>query len=258
VTVPAGFERVRTSGAVALARSTVRDWVEETLRGGVTLYDAAHESSQGTMEGRGVVHVVAAPTGDGQRWAVRRYMRGGWLRSLGDRYLRGGGTPRPFQELDASVAALHRGVPTPPVVCAAVYSAGVFYRGDLITEYIANSRDLASVLFDVSPGESSEGISHRIAALTAAGRLIRQMASAGVRHPDVNAKNVLLHGDPEAPDAMLLDLDRCAISEPRAGAPITPLYGRLERSFVKWERRTGRRMSEEERRALRADLEAHR
>jgi len=248
---------VITSGAIALTRSSVRDWVEATLHGGMTLYDAAQESSQDTMEGRGVVHVVPAPTGEGQRWAVRRYMRGGWLRSLGDRYLRAG-TPRPFQELDASVAALRRGVPTPSVICAAVYSCGVFYRGDLITEYVQESRDLASVLFDVSLEASSEGIAHRIAALAAAGRLIRQMASAGVRHPDVNAKNVLLHGDPDAPDAMLLDLDRCVISEPRVSAPIIPMYRRLERSLVKWEHRTGRKMSEEECRALRADLEAHR
>ncbi len=248
---------MRTSGAVALTRSSARDWVETTLRGGATLYDAACEMSQGTMEGRGVVHVVAAPTGEDQRWAVRRYLRGGWMRSLGEWYL-SGGTPRPFQELAASVAALRRGVPTPSVVCAAVYSWGIFYRGDLVTEYIPHSRDLASVLFDVSPGASSEGMSHRIAALMAAGGLIRQMASAGIRHPDLNAKNVLLRGDSEAPQAMLLDLDRCVISEPPASTSITPMYRRLERSLAKWEGRTGRRMSEMERRALRADLEPHR
>lgn len=252
-----GFERVRTSGAVALTRSSARDWVETTLRSGATLYDAACEMSQGTMEGRGVVHVVAAPTGKDQRWAVRRYLRGGWIRWLGDRHLRGG-TPRPFQELAASVAALQRGVPTPSVVCAAVYSWGIFYRGDLITEYISDSRDLASVLFGVSSEATREGISHRIATVAAAGDLIRRMASAGVRHPDVNAKNILLHGDPEAPHAMLLDLDRCVISEPPASTSITPMYRRLERSFAKWEGRTGRPMSEVERRALRADPEPHR
>lgn len=257
MTVPAGFERVRAGGAVALTRSSTRDWVETTLRGGATLYDAASERSQGTMEGRGLVHVVAAPTGEGQRWAVRRYMRGGWSRWLGDRYVRGG-TPRPFQELAASVAALQRGVPTPSVICAAVYSRGIFYRGDLITEYISNSRDLASMLFGVSPEAGRESTSHRIATIAAAGDLIRQMALAGVRHPDVNAKNILIHGDPEAPRAMLLDLDRCVISEALTGTSTTPVYRRLERSFVKWEGRTGLRMSEEERRALRADPETHR
>ena len=257
MTVPAGFERVRTSGAVALTRSIARDWVEATLRAGATLYDAACDMSQGAMEGRGVVHVVAAPTGEDQRWAVRKYFRGGWIRWLGDRYLRAG-TPRPFQELAASVAALQRGVPTPAVVCAAVYSRGIFYRGDLITEYISDSRDLASVLFDITPESTREGFSHRVATVTAAGTLIRQMASAGVRHPDVNAKNILLHGDPEAPLAMLLDLDRCVISEPPATTSITPMYRRLERSFAKWEDRTGQRMSAEERRALRADPETRR
>lgn len=257
MTLPAGFEPVRTSGAVALTRSSARDWVEATLRGGATLYDAACEMSQGAMKGRGVVHLVAAPTGEDQRWAVRRYLRGGWIRWLGDRYLRGG-TPRPFQEVAASVAARQRGVPTPVVVCAAVYSWGIFYRGDLITEYIPGSRDLATVLFRVSPDETHEGVSHRIASVAAAGVLIRHMASAGVRHPDVNAKNILLHGDPDAPHAMLLDLDRCVVSEPPASTSITPMYRRLERSFAKWERRTGLRMSAGERRALRAGPETRR
>ncbi|GMR13597.1 MAG: hypothetical protein BMS9Abin29_1809 [Gemmatimonadota bacterium] len=257
MTVLEGFERVGTSWALALTQPSARAWVEATIRGGATLYDAASASSLDSAEGRGVVHVIAAPTGEGRQWAVRRYMRGGWIRSLGDRYLRGG-TPRPFQELAASAAVLRRGVPTPTVVCAAVYFRGIFYRGDLITEYISDSRDLASVLFDVSPGESSEGASHRIAALSAAGGLIRRMASAGVRHPDVNAKNVLIHGDPKTPDAMLLDLDRCVVSEPPESEPITPMYRRLERSLAKWESRTGRRISEEELRTLRAGLEAYR
>lgn len=257
MTVPAGFERVRAGGAVALTRPSARDWVEATLGGGATLYDAARELSQGTMVGRGVVHVVAAPTGEDKRWAVRRYMRGGWIRWLGDRYVRGG-TPRPFQELAASMAALQRGVSTPPVICAAVYSRGIFYRGDLITEYISNSRDLASMLFGVSPEARRESSSHRIAIVAAAGDLIRKMALAGVLHPDVNAKNILIHGDPEAPHAMLLDLDRCVISKVPASTSTAPVYRRLERSFLKWEGRTGLRMSEEERRALRADPETPR
>lgn len=257
MTLPAGYEWVRTRGAVALTRASAREWVETTLCGGASLYDAACKMSRGTMEGRGLVHVVAAPTGEDQRWAVRRYLRGGWIRWLGGRYLRGG-TPRPFQELAASVAALQRGVPTPAVVCAAVYSSGMFYRGDLITEYVSGSRNLASVLFGVSTREPHEGVSHRIASVTAAGALIRHMASAGVRHPDVNAKNILLLGDPEAPNAMLLDLDRCVISEPPATTSITPMYRRLERSFAKWERLTGLTMSTGERRALRAGPEPQR
>ena len=94
-----------------------------------------------------------------------------------------------------------------------------------------------------------------MAALTAAGSLMKKMASAGVGHPDVNAKNVLIHGDPEAPAAMLLDLDRCVISEPPPGAPLTPMYRRLERSLAKWEGRTGIKLSEEELRALGTGLD---
>ena len=254
MTTPAGFDLVTAGGAVALTRFSARDWVETALRDRVTLYDAACEMSRGTMEGRGVVHVVAAPAGESKQWAVRRYMRGGWARPLGDRFVRVG-PPRPFRELATSEAALRGGVPTPVVVCASVYSEGIFYRGDLITEYVPDSNDLAVVLFDGSKSAAQGTEFCRVAALTAAGGLINRMAIAGIRHPDVNAKNILLHGDPGSPDAMLLDLDRCAISEPSPSTSATPMYRRLERSLRKWEGRTGRRLSDEERRALRAGLE---
>lgn len=254
MTTPAGFDRVTAGGVVALTRSIARDWVEATLRNSVTLYDAAVEMSQGAMEGRGVVHVVAAPAREDKQWAVRRYRRGGWARPLGDRYLRVGHL-RPFRELAASEAALKSGVPTPIVVCASVYPGGIFYRGDLITEYVPDSRDLALVLFGGSQ-ETTQGAEFcRVAALTAAGGLISRMSRAGVRHPDVNAKNILLHGDPSSPDAMLLDLDRCVIGEPSTHRSPTAMYRRLERSLVKWEGLTGRRLSEEERQALRAGWE---
>ena len=253
MTAPPTFEKVADGRAVVLTRPGARTWVDGVLADGVTLHESARGSAERVLEGRGPVYVMPATVSGGARWAVRRYRRGGWLRSLDDRYLIGG-TPRPFRELAASEAVRARRVPTPVVVCAAVYRNGMFYRGDLVTEYVADSRDLASVMFPDAADACGSDEAIRVAALVATGRLLRQMAAAGVRHRDVNAKNVLLHGDPADPGALLLDLDRCVVDDPPRPAPVEPVYRRLLRSLAKWEARTGRRLSDEETAALESSV----
>ncbi len=204
------------------------------------------------LQGRGTVYVLPRPDGGAGRWVVRHYHRGGAVAgNLGDRYLRLG-TPRPFREFHVSAKLQELGIPAPAPVGAAVYPSGIWYRGDLVTEWIPASRDLAEVLFegapaDGGPGRESEGGEESggvpaggAAALEAAGRLLRRLHDAGVRHPDLNLKNILVVERDDGPAAFVIDLDGVRVGEPVEAAGRRRMIERFWRSARKWERRTGR------------------
>lgn len=191
---------------------------------------AAGEAAQDlapTAVGRGPVHVVRA-LGPGptrrDRWAVRHYRRGGAVAgALVDRYLRAG-RARPLRELSASVMARERGVHTPAIVAGVCAIDGVFYRCDLVTEYVPDTRPLAHV---VGTGEPSEVVG---AALARAATLIRRLTDARVHHVDLHAGNVLI---PYAADqeACVLDLDRARVLARRSKASGQRMKERLIRSL---------------------------
>ena len=237
MTLPPGYEAVPAQGAWGFALQDAVPWAREVLGAGTLHGWAATRPDASTMAGRGTVYSVPAPVpgpDQRERWAVRHYFRGGlvahWLR---DRYL-AVGKPRPFLEAEASTTARSRGIPTPAVVAGAVYLSGGFYRADLVTEHIPESSDLADVLF----GENRLALPSE-EALTAAGRLVRILERAGVMHPDLNAKNIVLHVAPEGPCAHLVDLDRCCARAAGIPAPAFPMRRRLERSIRKFEAKVG-------------------
>jgi len=141
----------------------------------------------------------------------------------------------PASEANAAAEARFRGIPTPSVVAGAVYPAGLFYRADLVTEEIPRAADLASVLF----GSDDPPVDPETA-LTAAGTLVRRLEKAGVFHPDLNAKNIVLQPVEEGARAHLVDLDRCCPRVRGVPAPAHPMRRRLERSLRKFEGRAGR------------------
>jgi 3-deoxy-D-manno-octulosonic acid kinase len=155
---------------------------------------------------------------------------------LGDRYL-ALGRYRPVRETVASLEARARGIRTPAVVAGAVYPDGIFYRADLVTEEIPGARDLSDALFGASAVAPTPD-----AALHAAGTMVRSLETAGLYHPDLNAKNIVLTTDHECTTAHLVDLDRCCARPPGVPAPAFPMRRRLERSLRKFEVRTGRRL----------------
>ncbi|MFP3947693.1 MAG: lipopolysaccharide kinase InaA family protein [Gemmatimonadota bacterium] len=249
--------------ARVLARPEARSWVEAALDRHETLHRAASRAKDGIrMEGRGTVYAVPAPpdeieavlgSGEG-RWAVRHYRRGGWMAPLlGDRYLNVG-APRPFEELRVSDEVRRRRLPTPRVVAAAVYPAGIMYRGDLVTVYIPDSLELAEVLFHPRRQGVSSSIDRR-EAMTEAGSLIRRMADAGVEHVDLNARNVLLRWSGRAPEAHLLDLDRCRLADGPLPRAADAMCDRLMRSIRKLEKRTDLGLAPGEIKALTKGLE---
>ena len=262
--VPEGYVRRTVGRAEVWSWSPTADQVVALLEDHETLHDwASGVDAARALQGRGTVWDVPAP-GPGpegrSRWAVRHFRRGGMMEPLlEDRYVAGMDAPRPLAELYASVGVRARGIPTPAVVAAAMYPAGVFYRGDLVTELIPDGTDLRGLLF-------AEADPWAEPALEETGRLVRRMELAGVYHPDLNAANLLVTarttGASEAPgDASgltvhLLDLDRCQTREGGTPAPRGPMRERLERSLRKLGAASDRPLSDGEWAALRRGFEA--
>jgi 3-deoxy-D-manno-octulosonic acid kinase len=246
-------------------RSALEAWLDEF--GTLSAAAAAHPSSE-RLRGRGVVWVVPSPVETGDWWVVRHYHRGGAVAGvLDDRYLRLG-RPRPFAEYRIGRALEALGVPTPRHVGAAWYPAGPFYRGDLVTVRVPDSRDLAAVLFpgrgiEAAGLESSDPGGARepgplpvdpVMAMEAAGRLIRHLHDEGVAHPDLNVKNVLLAGTDatDPPRALVIDLDRARLRQTLSEGSRRRMLERFWRSVRKWEEATGRQVEAPLREAFRS------
>jgi 3-deoxy-D-manno-octulosonic acid kinase len=257
VKAPEGFVEVTGLGAHGFARPAAREWVQAALtRWGSLARAAEHAPHALELRGRGVVHAVTGP--DGGRWVVRRYHRGGMVAPvLGQRYLRRG-QARPLREALASEAARARGIPSPEVLAGIVYAAGVFYRADLVTRYVPDSQDLAALLFGGGGKDDADEAEPplRAEALRGAGELVVRLARAGIRHPDLNAKNFLVTpGDGPRPTLTVLDLDRALVEAPGSVDP-GRMGARLERSLRKLERASNRYLGEVEWRALAQGLDA--
>ncbi len=228
MTLPDGLTWIRVDSKRGFARPDAGGWVRDALKGHVSIWKAAESAGPiGTFKGRAPLLVVPGP--QGRPVVVRRYWRGGGMRFLEDRHLRVG-TPRPVREARASRLLIERGIPTPPIVGAGIYPAGAFYRADLVTELVPDAVDLGALLFNPpEPWRSDSEL--RIRAIARSGSLVARMAAAGAKHPDLNARNLLLHRTDDGVQPVLIDLDRCSVSEGPVAA--APLLRRLERSARK-------------------------
>jgi 3-deoxy-D-manno-octulosonic acid kinase len=151
------------------------------------------------------------------------------------------GLSRPLREARASLEARRRGIPTPRVMAGAIYPSGLFYRADLVTEYVADAVDLAELLFreDRTRRERSD-------VLREVGRLIGRTAAAGIEHADLNAKNVLIEAQRGGALPLFLDLDRCRVLPPGLRATPDRMLERLRRSLRKHEKQSSRVLAPEE------------
>lgn len=258
---PPGFVTVEEEGdrCVGFARAGVAD----VVRDAVARHGTLHEASQRwpdplALAGRGRLvaarppGVAASPPGEesggeASRWVVRPYLRGGWMAPLlGDRHL-AAGTPRPWVEARAGAALEAAGVATARVVAGVVYPGWPWYRAELVTEYIADTRDLAGLLFG---GERIAEGEPRAALLAAAARIPDALAAAGVLHRDLNAKNLLARcpdgtSPASRPDLHVIDLDRARVGRVSPGEA-RAMATRLARSLDKFGHRRGPPLSEPE------------
>jgi tRNA A-37 threonylcarbamoyl transferase component Bud32 len=221
--------------AVAVARSDFAISVRRSLVGAdgarsTLLEYAAKQPGARILQGRGAAYAVALPQSK-TRVVVRHNRHGGLFGSItGDLFL---APTRAPHELDMSLALASRGVPTPDVVAFVLYPpGGLFQRADVASIEVKGGRDLAEILV-------KDGSAERAAAFEATARLIAAMARAGARHPDLNAKNVLVTYD----HAYVLDVDRVHLGGSAADVTESNL-ARLTRSLRKWRDRWGARISE--------------
>ncbi len=228
-----GFERITLGGVQLLARTEALSWSRQAVLAHGSLYRAAQDSAHQTLRGRGPVPVLAHPTGEGSPWVVRRYYRGGFMRPLGDRFMRAG-RPRSFTEVETSARISELGFATPRIVAAAVYPTGLLYRADLVTEFVPQARTLADVLLggNEHPGALPEGNTQR-EGLACVADLIVRLAKAGVHHPDLNVENVLIARKAQQVHAVLLDLDRCKVAGPGGPASAVRLRRQLRRRLAR-------------------------
>jgi 3-deoxy-D-manno-octulosonic acid kinase len=167
------------------------DWFEPS-------YWQARGQLDGSARGRGTTWFLKA--GDGKRYVLRHYRRGGLLARLaGDRYgWRGEEHTRPFAEWQLTYRLHRAGLPVPTPIAARYRRHGSTYTGDIITERLATVGSLAECL---RTGALS------VLTWISIGRCIRRFHDLGVCHADLNAHNILLSED----DIYLIDFDRCQL-----------------------------------------------
>jgi tRNA A-37 threonylcarbamoyl transferase component Bud32 len=133
------------------------------------------------------------------------------------------------------------GVPTPPVLMYGVEPAGVaFRRADVVTREVEGARDLAAYMSAAASGTERE------AAWEATRDLLAAMHAVGVRHHDLNVKNVLLASVDGRLAAYVLDVDRVEFGRAGDIRLFEANVERLRRSARKWRDERGATFDERE------------
>ena len=208
------FALVEAAGARALLRRGYREHAALLGLNGPPL------GGEATVGGGRARHPLVALPG-GERIVVRGYLRGGLMRHLNrERYFLG---HRAFDELRVTEHAAAAGVRVPAVVAAVERRGALAYRASLATRWIAGGQELAGWLAGKEPAAAA-------AALLDAGRQLARMHDAGISHPDVNLRNLLVTGE----GVHVLDFDRARLL-PRPVPPTLRARGllRLARSAGK-------------------------
>lgn len=239
---PAGFVRVTAGRCAAVVHAAHQEDARRMLREGSLYEAAARDLGARTHQGRGVAYAIALPA-TGTRAVVRHNRHGGVLAPL-TRDLFLPPTRAPY-ELAIAQRLRALGVRTPEVLMYGTSPALFpFQRADVVTREIEGGRDLSAYLSAKTPEIE------RSAAWEATRALVRAMNAAGVRHHDLNVKNVLLAPGTAGLDAYLLDVDRVTIGA--AGDPQVAQgnVARLLRSARKWRDERGAVFDESELAAL--------
>ena len=166
----------------------------------------------GTRGGRGAALLVRGPFGEG---VLRHYHRGGLVgRWNKDSYLfTGESNARCVREFRLLHELRQRGLPVPQPVLAGWRRRGLFYRADLLTRLVPETRTLAECF-----QQARDQVPWSLIGIT-----IARFHREGVFHADLNAYNILLDAQGRV---WLIDFDR----------------GRLRRSTRAWQEANLRRL----------------
>lgn len=163
-----------------------------------------------TVNGRGQVHFFTAPKASDSSqdltFALRHYYRGGLIAMFSsDTFIyQSIKHCRCYKELEVLLHLATNNVNVPIGVATRIVRTGMFYRADIITVVIEHTQELHQIL---------QKSAVERAVWQAIGREIKKMHLAGVRHDDINVKNVLVqHYQQTGEDAnkvFLIDFDKC-------------------------------------------------
>jgi 3-deoxy-D-manno-octulosonic acid kinase len=207
---PGGIGAVLCNAAAGVEATVV--WFEPR-------YWIARGAAQGALPGRGLTTLFEHA---GRRFVLRHYRRGGLVaRVNADRFLwTSEMRSRPVREITLNLKLHAAGLPVPLPVAARYEREGLAYRADIITEYLPDTRSLATCMEEGEVG---------LQAWAAIGRCIRRFHDHGLCHADLNAHNILLRGE----EVLLVDFDRCSRRPP--GLWRDANLARLRRSLDKLE-----------------------
>jgi len=240
--LPTGFVRVTAGRRVVIALEAHADDARAMLERGTLYQAAASDLAARPLEGRTIAYAIALPV-TGTRAVVRHNRHGGALAPV-TRDLFLPPTRAPY-ELRSAMRLIALGIPTPPVLMYGVEPVGVvFRRADVVTREVERASDLSVYLAVGTPATERE------AAWAATRRLVLLMHAAGVRHHDLNVKNVLLARVGDELKAYLLDVDRVTFGPPSDARLLEGNVRRLLRSARKWRDERGATFDERELAAL--------
>jgi 3-deoxy-D-manno-octulosonic acid kinase len=199
---------------------------------------AADQPQPRAMRGRAPVYVATLASAD-LTVVVRHAWHGGLLAPIsGDRFRRPTRAPL---ELEMSRRLRAAGIPTTDVLGFARYDAGFgLCRVDVLSRFINEAYDLGVIAAGLVPDMRCDE------ALAATLVLLQQLAGAGVHHPDLNVKNILLvRDDDQRLTAHIIDVDvvRWNPSRPYAET-MRANVDRLARSMRKWRTHFGCEVSD--------------
>lgn len=174
----------------------------------------------------GRLPVPSAPFAAAGTFVIRPCAHGGlWGRLVRDLY-RGAG--RALREIRAADRLERLNIPTPRILAVIFYPAGFFCRIEIVTRMIPHSCDLVHFLKRRPPQ------AERRRAFSAVRNLVGQLHRHGIRHPDLNARNILLSPAPRAGwIAHLLDVDAVRWGIPSGSDVEITNRNRLLRSLLK-------------------------
>jgi len=165
--------------------------IDRTLRSG--------KKGAGNRESGYPINVEGAP-----KLFVRRSMRGGLMRFLGDRYV--GFVPRMVYELNLVTEARNRGVSVPEPMGAIVEKVSpAIYRGAVITKAIPGMTMWEFVKVETDP--RSLGHVVRMARYS-----IDTMHEQGLLHDDLNLHNLYVSMAGDGFTVVILDFDKAKLS----------------------------------------------
>lgn len=172
----------------------------------------------GSAEGRGTTWFINADKVDA---ALRHYRRGGLFgKVVSDHYLFfGWSKTRSYQEFQLLNMLIAAGVNVPRPIAARAVKRTFCYQADLLSEKIADARDVVSIL----QSQSLDADVYR-----KIGQEIRKMHDAQVNHTDLNTHNILIDADNKV---WIIDFDKC--SKQTGDTWKSGNLKRLERSFEK-------------------------